>query len=265
MNNLPDPTQFANHSAALTTVKRSTPTKPSYDIDAMHKRFIADMDELREWFIREIPSAADPEVNPTTLIYELINKEVITLKGVRAWKPYLGYSHKYKSLTVSILDDSGKVQAIAIRSSIDRDGKEVKWKTYGSKTFIPYRLEDDFIFLFSGTGELLLMDNFDLSYIQLQADSMIDHLPEQLKDLCDGKTIVVLQDNDDSFKKIVPKIESFFTRSEVLIIDFEQVLNRQLSHGYDFRDFCNEVRDPVKVMQLLETEIIVKKESRNGV
>jgi len=215
------------------------------------------MEKLRDHFSSSVPSAADPEVNPTTLIYELIRKEVITLQGVRAWKPYLGYSEKYKSLTISLLDDKGKVQTTAIRSVTDRDGKTVKWKTYGSKKFIPYRIEDNFVFLFSGMAEILLMDNFELSYIQLQADGMLRHLPEQLKDLCKSKTIVVLQDNDDSFKNIVPGIKSFFARSEVLVIDFEQVLNRQLKKGYDFRDFCNEIKEPKRIMQLIETEIIV--------
>jgi len=257
MSSLPNPTQFASHRATLTTTPRPQPTTPSYDIEAMHKEFISDMAELMEYFIRELPSAANPEVNPTTLIYELIYKDIIRLQGLRAWKPYLGYSNKYKSLTVSLLDDNGIVKAIAIRSATDRDGKAVKWKTYGSKTYIPYRVEDDFVFLFSGTAEVLLMDNFDLSYIQLQADSMIQRLPEELKSLCSGKTIVVLQDNDDTFKSIVPEVKSFFIRSEVLVIDFEQVLNRELKKGYDFRDFCNEIKDPKQVMQLIENEIII--------
>ena len=263
MNNLPDPTQFKTHSATLTANPRPQPTKPHYDIEAMHKEFIGDMADLSEWFATEIPSAADPEVNPTTLIYELIHKSIITLQGVRAWKPYLGYSKKYQSLTISLLDKDLKVKGIAIRSATDRDGKAVKWKTYGSKRFVPYKIEDDFIFLFSGTAEVLLMDNFGLSYIQLQADGMARQLPEELKSLCSDKVIVVLQDNDDSFKNIVPEIKSFFTRSEVLVIDFEAVLKRPLNKGYDFRDLCNEVKDPKELMQLIENEIITLEDRDN--
>jgi len=90
----------------------------------------------------------------------------------------------------------------------------------------------------------------------LQADGMTRHLPIELKDLCKEKTIIALQDNDDSFKKIVPTIREFFDQSEVLIIDFEKVLDRELKHGYDFRDFVNEIKDAPKVMQLIEEAII---------
>ena len=222
-----------------------------YDLKKIHDSVIEDKFELDDYFMSNPPSDKDPEVNPTTLINKLINRDLYNSIGIRTWKSYLGYSHKYKSLTISLLKE-GEVQTVAIRES-----NGVKWRTYGSKTYIPYRIDDDFVFLFSGMAEVLLMDLFGLSYIQLQADGMVKHLPTELKELCKDKTVIVLQDNDDTFKAIVPEIRSFFNRSEVVVVDFEVVLNTELKHGYDFRDYCNQVKDPKKVMQMIETEIIV--------
>ncbi len=168
-----------------------------------------------------------------------------------AAKDLFGYSSHDDSVTIHLADKEGKIQTIVIRRSGD-----VKWKTYGSKKFTPFRIDDDYIFLYSGMAEIAIMKMLGLSFIGLQSDSMVKHLPFELKELTIDKTIIVLQDNDDSFRKIIPDIESFFNRSDVLIIDFERLLERELSHGYDFRDLCNEIKSAHGVMIMVEEEII---------
>jgi len=65
--------------------------------------------------------------------------------------------------------------AICIREAKERDGRSVKWKTYGSKRFIPYKIFDEenpAIFVGYGIGEFLLFELLELNYMVLQSDSI---------------------------------------------------------------------------------------------
>jgi hypothetical protein len=238
MSNLPDPKGFTKHKTSYVAAMPKESIK-SYDLQEIHDNFMKGRETVSEEILVKQGN-------------ELINGLFyLSTPNPKAAKHLFGYSYKDNSVTIHLKDKEGVVQTVAIRQSGD-----VKWKTYGSKKFIPYRIEDDFIFLYSGMAETAIIEMLGLSYIGIQADGMVRHLPEELKELTADKTIIVLQDNDSSFREIVPKIKEFFSRSEVLVIDFERVLNRELKHGYDFRDFCNEIKDAKKVMEFLEIEII---------
>ena len=237
MSSLPDPTKFKDHKADYIA---SSPkeTEKSYDLEKIHKQCREDIQRADRQTIRKQSN--------DLVCYEFFK----TAPFQEAVKGLFGFSSRDNSITIH-LEDNGEVKTVAVRRS-----GEVKWKTYGSKKFIPYQIEDDFVFIFSGMAELAIVKILGLSYVMLQADGMVKHLPEELKELCRDKTIIVLQDNDDSFKAIVPKIKEFFSRSEVLVIDFERILDRELKYGYDFRDFVNDIKDAEKVMERLEIEII---------
>ncbi len=246
-----DTTMAAPQPARIIPTNRE-PKKPSYDLEQIHGQFMEDRKRV------------DPEI----LIKE--GNELIDYSFFKscpyptAAKSLFGYSSKDNSVTIHLQDKDGTIKAIAVRRSKDRDGNLIKWRTYGKKTFIPYEIHDDFIFLFSGMAELAIVKMLGLSYVMLQADGMTRHLPLELKDLCRDKTIVVLQDNDDSFKtNVTPAVKEFFSRSEVLIIDFEKVLGRELEHGYDFRDICNEIKSAHGVMIMIEEEIIRLQEAQH--
>jgi len=228
---------------AATPIKRRPIPQKSYDLEAIHNRFTTDFSSANGCIIRK---------QSIELIDYDFFKSSPYQKRVQG---LIGYSERDKSITIHLFDRE-TVQTIAIRQSNDKNGKPIKWKTLGSKKFIPYEINDEYIFLFSGMAEILIMEMLGLSYVMLQSDGMVRHLPLELKEQSKDKTIVVLQDNDDSFRTIVPKIESFFSESEILVIDFEKLLGRELDHGYDFRDFCNEIKDAKEVMDLLENEII---------
>ena len=241
---LPDPKGFAAHKTEYIAAHPKETATPSYNLKEKHRSFREDLFRADKATIRKQSN-------------ELVNYTFFKscpyqdrIKGL------FGYCRHYESVTVHLTDKEGNPIAIAVRSWIDEKGKPQKWKTYGSKKYIPYKIEDDFIFLYSGMAETIIMEMLGLSYIGIQADGMAVHLPIELKDLCKDKTIIVLQDNDKSFRDMLPTIYSFFKRSEVLVIDFERVLDRELKHGYDFRDFCNEIKDAKEVMQRLEIEII---------
>ena len=238
MGDLPDPKGFDTHQTHLTDRIRQQPQKPSYDLDAIHNSF----------------TAAKTDIEPEkfhNILTELIKPQLFGSYDRRELcKRRLGYSTKYQSLTISLLDGD-EVKAVAIRKAGD-----VKWKTYGIKSYIPYQIKDEFVFFYSGMAEIILMEAMSLSYIGLQSDSVLHHLPEELKELCREKVVVILQDNDDSFKSIVPKIRIFFEHSDTIVIDFENLLDRNLPHGYDFRDFCNEIVESKDILELLENEIM---------
>ena len=239
MSKLPNPKEFRNHKANLIDAAGSSSTSSgNYDLAAMDKQFKVDLPRC------------------DTLTKRKLSNELISFQFWKSTpnieaKKYFGYSYKYKSLTVHLYNDAGEIQAIAIRNA---DG--TKWKTYGSKRFTPYKIRKDIIFLASGMAEIVILDIMSLSFIGLQSDSMIKSLPKELKELVAGKFIVILSDNDDSFRKIIPKIERFFSRSQTIVIDFEKMLDKELPKGYDFRDFVNEIGDARKVLELLEGEIL---------
>ena len=84
---------------------------------------------------------------------------------------YIGYSFKDSSLTLSVFNDAD-VEAVTIRKS-----GTIKWKTFGSKIYIPTKLtgKKD-VYLASGMGEILLMDLMGWDYIGLQSDGISKHL-----------------------------------------------------------------------------------------
>ncbi len=239
MSDLPNPNDFVNHETRFINAVGSTGTSSAnYDLVQMDKQFKKNLAQCKKSTKRRLSN-------------ELISYTFWKSTPNITAKKYFGYSDKYNSLTVHLYNDKKEIEAIAIRNA-----NGIKWKTFGSKKFTPYKIRKDIIFLTSGMAEIVISDIMGLSFIGLQSDSMVKHLPSELKELAAGKFIVILSDNDDTFKKIIPQIETFFTHSQTIIIDFEKVLNRELPKGYDFRDFINEIRDAPKVLQMLEDEIL---------
>ena len=238
MSNLPNPTEFTKHKATFIPIERSQTGSKGYDLVQMDKSFKTALKACNPLRKRELSN-------------ELISNSFWKSTPNISAKKYFGYSKKYDSLTVHLYNDTGVIEAIAIRNADD-----TKWKTFGSKKFTPYIIRDEVIFITSGMAEIIINDIMGLSFIGLQSDSMVMHLPQQLKELAQDKYIIILADNDTSFKKIIPDIKLFFEYSQTIVIDFERLLNRELPHGYDFRDFINEVGDASKVLKMIQDEIM---------
>ncbi|NPA64211.1 MAG: hypothetical protein GXO16_04470 [Epsilonproteobacteria bacterium] len=181
---------------------------------------------------------------PTPLLYELIDRDLWRLKGMEIIEPYIGYSTRYKSLTVSLFDKD-RIMAICIRKAQDKEGNPIKWKTYGFKRFIPYRIfdpNDPTIFVGYGIGEFLLFELLELNYMVIQSDSIAHSLQAnpytpKIKD----RYIFCLLDNDSSCRATLEPIKEHFKECEVYGMEFENMLDKELPKGYDFRDFCNDV------------------------
>jgi len=239
MNDLPNPNEFKNHKASFSPIERTETGSKGYDLVQMDKSFKYALTALEEQKKHKLGNAL--------ISWNFWNS---CPNKTNSFK-YFGYSKKYNSATVHLYNDAGEIQTIAIR---DADG--IKWKTFGSKKFTPHQIKDDVIFISSGMAEIIILDLLGLSFIGVQADGMFQSIPEELKYLTRDKFIIVLCDNDTSFKEKIPIIRDFFEYSQTIIIDFEKMKKQKLPKGYDFRDFCNEIGDAPKVLEMLEDEIL---------
>lgn len=238
MSNLPNPSDFKNHKTTFLPNERSQTGSKGYDLIAMDKNFKGALKACESLVKRKLSN-------------ELISYSFWKSAPNYELGKYFGYSKTYNSLTVHLYNDANEIETIAIRNA---DG--TKWKTFGSKKFMPYKIKDDVIFITSGMAEIVICDLLNFSYIGLQSDSMVQHLPQELRKMALDKIIVVLSDNDESFKKIIPTIKDFFVYSRTIVIDFEKMLNTELSKGYDFRDFVNQIKDAPTVLAHIEREIM---------
>jgi len=265
MPKLPNPKNCANHDVKLILESVEQNSKPtSYDLVKMNKGLQSAKQATMKNKSGIILDLASDLINPALYLDFSTQEKLVqdqeqqNLLTDPLFEKILGYSYKYKSLTMTLADADGGIQTIVVRHATDKDGNKVKWKTYGSKKYTPYKIcnGEDFVFLYSGMAELLLVKSLDFSYIGLQSDSMVKHLPQELKQLTKNKVLVILQDNDDSFKKIVPVIKEFFSSSlGVVTIDFEKLLGTKLAKGYDFRDFCNQIANAEEIKNKLIEEI----------
>ncbi|MFA9240325.1 MAG: hypothetical protein ACEQSQ_10625 [Candidatus Paceibacteria bacterium] len=262
MSNLPNIDDFKSFKIAFNdSVNYSTVKTVEIDLEAFYLKLKTSREELKNKNLTQI----DLEAN--VLEYKLFELDFLRsinkrLSGV--FDKYLGYSKKYDSLSISIFDEFDKVQTIAIRTAKDKEGNLVKWKSYGLKSYVPYKLdyEDNFVFFAVGMAEYLLFELIDVSYILLQSDSMYRYIAPEVIEKVKNKQIIIFKENDESFEKLIVKLNEIFVESNIFIIDFEKVLNKKLSKGFDLRDLCNEINNLGAVEQLIEDEIMkqIKKE-----
>jgi len=184
----------------------------------------------------------------STKLCELFNQLILTNdieKTRQIIHRFIGYSKKHDSLSITLYDMEGIARTIALRHATDKEGNSVKWKTYGSKSFIPYRIEKlPFVFTASGMAEVLLFELFEFDYFLLQSDSIVRSLAvnthwKEIQPLLKDKLVIYLLDNDVSSQKAFKTFQTHYPKS--ISIDFEMMWDRDLAHGYDFRDFCNQI------------------------
>ncbi|WP_281951398.1 hypothetical protein [Nitrosophilus kaiyonis] len=251
MNNLPNPINLSQplHNSLPRQNYTNKEEKQSFNLNEWHINFKKALKQ-QEKTARKYIELPEGFVNTTSLMYELIDRDIWRLpRGKDVKDRYLGYSSKYESLTISLFKDD-EVKTICIREAIDKEGNPIKWKTYGSKRFIPYRIfdEDDLsLFVGYGIGEFLLLELLELNYMILQSDSIafnlaINPYTPDIKD----RYIFALLDNDDSCKKTLEYLKEHFKSCKVYPIDFENILGKELPKGYDFRDFCNQIAREIR-------------------
>ena len=223
MSKLPNPDQVRERLRNLSTKPKDD--APKYDLQSIHNKALIDF--KRVGFTGTAKAQFDELINP-----HLQNDRVKNL--------CIGWSTRYQSITFSLFDGD-VLKTHIIRSSKNPDGEIIKWRTYGSKTFTPSKIKSgsDVVFIASGIGEYILFELMDVSYIAPQSDSVTSGISQSRIDEVRGKTIIYLQDSDDSGRKLGGKLRELFSESVFVCIDFEHVHDKDLVHGYDFRDFAN--------------------------
>jgi len=213
---------------------KQTEYKPSYDITKMYERFKS-------------------QLLNTPKIKEQIQRDLLPLHiskqlDKETFKKMIGYDAHNESFTISLLKGD-EVKAVAIQRTKD----DTKWKTYGKKSYIPYRITlKPYVFVVFGMKEILIMESWNEPYIGFQSDSIakgIANNPQskELKEMIENRTLILLLDNDVSCIETIEPISAYFNNSAVIAIDFQAMLpDKELPKGYDFYDFvlfCNSDDD----------------------
>ena len=198
MSNLPNPKDFEGFKAELSkTIKFDKDTK--YDLNKIY-------DSLKS---NPIPSG---------YILRLINLQILehNPRAKEILKDFICYSKLDDSLAI-ILKDKEEIKTIAIHRARNKDGNLIKYKSYGSKKYIKYKIKDDFVFVVYGMLEILLCELFDISYIAFQSDSVALNLDnhkqwiEEVKPLIQNRYLILLLDNDTSCRKTIEHIRKQMT------------------------------------------------------
>ena len=232
---------------------KQTEYKSSYDITNIYNRFkrqLKNTPKIKEQIQRDLlPLHISKQLNKETL------------------KKMIGYDKRNESFTISLLKGD-EVKAVTIQRT--KDG--TKWKTYGKKSYIPYRVTlKPYVFVVFGMKEILIMESWkgtikkpkfdpvknklievseywEAPYIGFQSDSIakgIANNPQgaELKEAIAGKTLILLLDNDTSCIETIKALHLFFVDNDIIAVDFQAMLpDKELPKGYDFYDFvlfCN--------------------------
>jgi len=221
---------FVGIDAPAPRPPKREPQRRGYDIEELYHRYRRGMKQL----LKETGRGRVKERLNADLIPPFLRDDLET----EALKRMIGYDYRNDSFTVSLFDGES-IEAVTVQ----RAGG-VKWKTYGAKSFIPYRIDErPFVYAVYGMKEILLMEAARLPFIGFQSDSIAKAIGrnakgEAIKERAAGKAVILLLDNDESCKETVEPTHSHLCDSLVIPVDFQEMLfDQELPKGYDFFDF----------------------------
>lgn len=258
MSNLPNPKDFVNFKVELSKTIKFDDVSKDYILENIYKSMLNN--PIPKGYISKLIDLEILESNPRA-------KEIL--------KRFICYSKNDDSLVITLKDNNEEIKTIAINRTKDKEDNLIKWKTLGSKKYIQYKIKDDFVFIVYGMAEILFCELFDISYIAFQSDSIALNLKnhtqwqEDIKPLIQNKYLILLLDNDDSCRKTIEPITNEIVEPQnVISIEMEdlQVMKallfsgvvKNLPKGFDFRDYCNEVKNTQKIEIILKEVIKVK-------
>ena len=200
---------------------------------------------------------------PRGQINKIIDVEILNSnpKTMEILHRFVKWNDYYKSVVIVLQD-----KTVAIHRA-----DPIKWKTYGSKKFIQHKIKDDFVFMVYGMAEILLCEVLDISYIAFQSDSIVKTLDSneqwqnEIKPHLNGKNIFLLLDNDESCQTTIEPLKKELNKvlpikmMDLHIMEtaflYGGTLKKELPKGYDFRDWCNDVKDVAKIENILKETI----------
>jgi len=225
------------------------------------------------------------------LIDELFTNDLLPLKEYERLQIFrkkfsensnirLLYSMLHNSIVIELYDNNElislifrhyyeQIKKVAENKYLRNKESLIKWKIYGSKRFIPYRLKDgnNYCFCAFGMAEILLFELLELDYFVLQSDSIADNIEnnpyfQPIKEKLKDRAVYIIPDNDESGINAAKKLKKAITSSKpILILSLEEITGEALPKGYDLRDFFNEY--PKNYALILINEAI--KKMRKGI
>jgi len=246
MNNLPNPKEFKSFKADLSKRIKFDDVEPNYDLNKIYE-------------------AMKKNTIPRGRVSQLLNTEILkSFSNIQSvLKKCILFDKMNNSIAIAIKEDE-EIKTIAIHKSKSKEGDLIKWKTLGSKSYIPYSIRDNskVVFVLVGMKEYLLMELMELDYIVMQSDSIVkgihfnDQWLEEIKPQIKDKLIVYINENDRSSQECINPIkEELQNHSQVLEIDINNLFlfhiigvgnggrAEPLTKGYDFIDLCNAYND----------------------
>ena len=274
MSSLPNPKDFVNFKKDLSKAIKFDEVATNYNLEEIYNSMINN--SIPSGYISKLIDLQILEHNPKA-------KEIL--------KRFICYSKLDDSIVI-VLKDKEEIKTIAINRAKDKEGNLIKWKTFGSKKYIQYKIKDDFVFIVYGMAEIILCELFDISYIAFQSDSIAKNLQnhkqwnEEIKPIIQDKYLILLLDNDESCRNTINPIkEELESPSNAIIIEMIDLLQTKtfltdttgivsneskkkwqeykqgnLIKGYDLRDFCNQVKNPKTIENILKKTIKAKYE-----
>ena len=154
MSKLPNPKDFVNFKKDLSKAIKFDEVATNYNLEEIYNSMINN--SIPSGYISKLIDLQILEHNPKA-------------KGIL--KRFICYSKLDDSIVI-VLKDKEEIKTIAINRAKDKEGNLIKWKTFGSKKYIQYKIKDDFVFIVYGMAEIILCELFDISYIAFQSDSI---------------------------------------------------------------------------------------------
>jgi len=257
MSKLPNSNEFKNFQLELSKKVQFEVTKPSYNLENIYQTMKKN----------SIPSGRVSRLIDEEILQRFDNTQEVL-------KHCILFDSINDSIAIAIKKDE-EIKAIAINRTTNQDGKTIKWKTLGSKSYIPHSIRDNakVIFVLIGMKEYLLMELMNLDYIVPQSDSIVKSLGnnkqwlKEIKPKIKDKLVVYINENDTSSQELLNPLK--IEHSNLVNIDinnlylFHIIGNggrvTALPKGYDFVDFCNSFKDiesiQFSVKEFIEMEL----------
>lgn len=191
------------------------------------------------------------------------NKEL----SIQIINEFILFDRLNNSIAIALKDRNNEIQTIAIHRVTNDDNTITKWKSLGSKKYIQYKIKNDdyLVYIAFGMAEVILFELLEVSYICFQSDSIAKNLQnhnqwnEEIKPLLQDKLAILLIDNDDSCRSVIPYIKE---ETNAISLEMEQLevmsallyggtVVNNLPRGFDFRDFANKRKDKEKILNTL--------------
>ena len=246
MSNLPNPRTFGSFKAELSKTIEFDSTRPKYDLEQIYRTMKAN-------------------TVPKGFISQLLDVEVLNSfdNTQEVLKRCILFDKINNSVAIAIKEDE-EIKAIAIQHSKDKNENISKWKTLGSKSYIPFKIRENakVILLLVGMKEYLLMELMEhLDYICPQSDSIIKSLNRneqwinKIRQKLKGKLVVYVAENDESSRGLYSYLKE--EHPNILNIDINDFYlfhiigagnggaDTELPRGFDMVDLINMFKNDV--------------------